>query len=117
MIESEIRARDPQGVERARAELPDATTDARLSRMRRILCDPVRFAIVHALGAGPLSVEDIALVVRRPPAGTSQHLRVLRDLEVVQVRKIGTTRVYGLRPDGLAHRIGQAIRRLLELAA
>ena len=109
--------RDPASVARARAVLPPTATSAELMRLRKVLCDPVRCRIVQALAAGPLSVEDLALVVDRNTAATSQHLRVLRDLCVVDVKPAGRVRYYCLRSKGFAGRLTSALRALEELAA
>jgi DNA-binding transcriptional ArsR family regulator len=91
-----IRPRDPDRVVRARAGLPGRALSAELARIRRVLCNPIRCEIVLALGAGPLSVDDLAIVVGRAPVATSQHLRVLRDLDVVEADAVGTARYYRL---------------------
>jgi DNA-binding transcriptional ArsR family regulator len=114
-VEEEDRVRD--SVERARAQLPEPRAQAELARLRRVLCDPVRCQIVRALRAGPLSVDELARVVERTPQGTSQHLRVLRELGVVEARPDGRARRYRLRAGGLAERVAQAARMLEELAA
>jgi DNA-binding transcriptional ArsR family regulator len=104
-------------IERARAELPGPTTQAKLARIARVLCDPVRYKIVRALRAGPLSVEDIAKVVGRTVPGTSQHLRVLRELGVVESQPAGRKRYYRLRPSRLTEQLERAVDMLTSLAA
>jgi DNA-binding transcriptional ArsR family regulator len=66
------------------------------------LADPTRRAILERLAGGPRSVGDIArgLPVSRP--AVSQHLRVLKDAQLVTERREGTRRVYRLDPKGLA---------------
>ena len=54
--------------------------------------------IVRALSAGPLSVNDLAVVIDRTPTATSQHLRVLRELGLVDGARQGTVVRYQLRP-------------------
>src|SRR5579884_123254 len=104
-------------VARARAQLPGMRAQVELARLRRVLCDPVRCEIVRALRAGPLSVEELAAVVDRTPQGTSQHLRVLRELEVVEAERDGRVRRYRLCDGGLAGRVELATKMLEELAA
>ncbi len=104
-------------IERARAELPSPTTQAALARIARVLCDPVRCRIIRALRAGPLSVEDLAEVVGRTTPGTSQHLRVLRELGVVECEPAGRERHYRLRPSRLTEQLEQAVDMLTSLAA
>ena len=65
--------------------------------------DPTRRAILERLRNGPKSVGDIAsgLPVSRP--AVSQHLRVLKEANLVTERREGTKRLYRLDPGGLAH--------------
>jgi DNA-binding transcriptional ArsR family regulator len=65
------------------------------------LADPTRREIFARLSVRPRSVTDLAgeLPVSRP--AVSQHLRVLKDAELVRVRPEGTRRIYAADPDGL----------------
>jgi DNA-binding transcriptional ArsR family regulator len=65
------------------------------------LSDPTRRAVLEEVAAGPVAVGDIAarLPVSRP--AVSQHLRVLADADLVEVRVAGTRRLYSLRREGL----------------
>ncbi len=62
----------------------------------------MRRAILERLVGGPRSVGDIAseLPVSRP--AVSQHLRVLKEANLVTERREGTRRLYRLDPNGLA---------------
>ena len=66
------------------------------------LADPTRRRVFGRVAAGPCSVTEIAreLPVSRP--AVSQHLRVLLDAGLVDVRRQGRERFYGPRRDGLA---------------
>lgn len=66
------------------------------------LGDPTRRAIVERLLRGPLPVGRLAdgLPVSRP--AVSQHLRVLREAQLVTVHAAGTRRIYALDPAGFA---------------
>ena len=65
------------------------------------LADPTRRAIFALLATRPWSVTELAkeLPVSRP--AVSQHLRVLKDADLVRVRPEGTRRIYAADPDGL----------------
>ena len=65
------------------------------------LADPSRRTIFARLAARPHSVADLArhLPISRP--AVSQHLRVLKEADLVQVRAEGTRRIYRADPDGL----------------
>ncbi len=76
--------------------LLDGDADELLKPFRDVMCEPTRTQIVRALSAGPLSVGDLASVLRRSKSATSQHLRVLRDAGVVSARRRGRVVKYSL---------------------
>jgi DNA-binding transcriptional ArsR family regulator len=65
------------------------------------LAEPMRTTIVEELAASPLSVGALAerLPVSRP--AVSQHLKVLKESQLVRDRVDGTRRVYSIDPAGL----------------
>jgi DNA-binding transcriptional ArsR family regulator len=65
------------------------------------LGDPTRRAILELLRDGPSPVGRLAarLPVSRP--AVSQHLRVLERARLVEARREGTRRYYGVRREGL----------------
>lgn len=73
------------------------------------LGDPTRRRVFARVARGPCSVTEIAqdLPVSRP--AVSQHLRVLLEAQLVDVRQLGRTRLYRSRPEGL-----DQLRRELE---
>src|SRR5215216_4805325 len=66
------------------------------------LGDPTRRAIFERLAERPHAVGELAreLPVSRP--AVSQHLKVLKDAELVIDRPAGNRRIYQLDPDGVA---------------
>ncbi|MDT4993606.1 MAG: hypothetical protein QOH97_3498 [Actinoplanes sp.] len=66
------------------------------------LDDATRRLLLERLTAGPLSAGELAagLPISRP--AVSQHLRVLREANLVHERREGTKRVYRLDPSGLS---------------
>ena len=65
------------------------------------LGDPIRRAILERLLRGPLPVGELAreFPVSRP--AISQHLRVLKDADLVLDRPDGNRRLYELNPAGV----------------
>ncbi len=65
------------------------------------LGDRTRRQIIQRLGAGPAAVGELAaqLPVSRP--AISQHLRILRNSDLVTFETSGTRNVYRLDPTGL----------------
>src|SRR3954447_23036354 len=66
------------------------------------LGEPTRRAVFELLQGGELSVGELAarLPVSRP--AVSQHLRVLKEAELVDERRNGTRRLYRVDPRGVA---------------
>lgn len=65
------------------------------------LSNATRRAIIERIAQGPCTVSEIAQVIPVSQPAVSQHLRVLREAGLVQVRKEGTKRINTLAPDGL----------------
>lgn len=84
-------------------------TLARAGDPWQAMADPTRRRVLASVAHGPRSVTDIAreLPVSRP--AVSQHLRVLHDARLVDVRARGRLRLYELRQEGL-----DRLRRELE---
>ena len=66
------------------------------------LGDPTRRAILDRLFAGPQPVGKLAagFPISRP--AISQHLRILKDANLVAGESSGTRRLYRLNPDGFS---------------
>nr|WP_281372506.1 metalloregulator ArsR/SmtB family transcription factor [Prauserella isguenensis] len=64
--------------------------------------DPTRRAIMACLAGKELAVGELAdeLPVSRP--AVSQHLKVLKNADLVAERTVGTRRIYRLNPAGVA---------------
>jgi len=107
-------ARDPVQAARARQQLAPDPPAGLLDRVRRAVCDVARLRILQALAAGPLSVDDLALVIERSPTATSQHLRVLRELGLVAGTRRGTAIYYRLRPGPETAHIQAVVHQLVQ---
>jgi len=88
-------ATDPAAL-RARRALEDHAHVERLSRMFRALGDPTRSKMVYALSLGELCVSDLAGALGASLSATSHQLRILRDLDIVHVRRDGKSQRYTL---------------------
>ena len=83
-------------VARIRRALDDHAQVERLSRTFRALGDPTRSKMVFALSFGELCVSDLAQVIGASLSAASHQLRILRDLDIVRVRRDGKSQVYAL---------------------
>ncbi len=66
------------------------------------LGDPTRQRIVEMLAARELSSGEIARRFDMTAPAVSQHLKLLREAGLVQVRRDAQRRIYTLHPAGLA---------------
>jgi DNA-binding transcriptional ArsR family regulator len=71
-------------------------------RVFHALGDPTRRAIVERLGAGPLSVSQLAAPLDITLTAVAQHLRVLEDSALVHSDKTGRTRTCRIEPMGFS---------------
>lgn len=87
---------EPDAFEVAQAELLPLGVQRNAEKILETLCDPSRFRIVQALRATPLTVSEISRVISKTRAATSQHLKVLRDVDAVTAQRRGQFVVYSL---------------------
>src|SRR2546429_6268669 len=87
---------DPERVASAEERLHRPATIEGLAQLQRVFCEPGRLEIVRALATTPLSVSDLAAVIGRKVQATSQHLRILRQLGVVENERRGRHVYYRL---------------------
>ena len=73
------------------------------------LADPTRRSILELLRNGPVPVGELAEQLPVSRAAVSQHLKVLRNANLVSETASGTRRFYRADPEGLAE-----LRRYLE---
>ncbi len=66
------------------------------------LADPTRRALFERLGKTPSSVGELAAAFPISQPAVSQHLRVLREAELVRVTRQGTRHIYQLNGRGLS---------------
>lgn len=84
---------------KARRLTPD---ELRLARMLKALGNPVRFQIVTYLAEHPTCItRDIVRATPLAQATISQHLKVLREVGLIQGEVEGPATCYCLDPDGL----------------
>ena len=66
-----------------------------------LLGDPTRRAIFELLARHPSTVGELAQQLPITRSAVSQHLRVLKDGDLVVSTAEGTRRIYRLNPDGV----------------
>src|SRR5437763_13570609 len=109
------QAIDPAAVATAEKQTLSPISERRMRRLLDVLCDGTRLKIVRALRGNELAASDLARVLGRSRSATSQHLRVLREAEVVRPSRNGNVVRYTLAPDinaQILEDIGRAFDRL-----
>lgn len=100
-----------------RHAMPTEGTLFRLAETFRVLGDPTRVRILHALSLEELCVCDIASLLGTTKSAVSHQLRLLRSLRVVRYRKAGRIVYYALDDshvgnllrEGLSHIMSQGV--------
>ena len=73
------------------------------------LGDPTRRRLFERICQGPCTVTELVATVSVSQPAVSQHLKVLREAQLVRVMKQGQRRIYQLNPEGL-----EEMRRYME---
>ena len=86
-----------------------------LAETFQALGDPSRVQIVWALAQGELCVGDIAELLEMSQPAISHHLRTLRNLRLVKVRRDGRTSFYSLDDDHIERLLKEGIEHVEDL--
>jgi len=78
------------------------------SELFRALSSPVRVALVSLLTEDELCVHELVDALELPQPLVSQHLRILRDADLVSRTRRGREVAYVLRDDHVAHIVADA---------
>jgi DNA-binding transcriptional ArsR family regulator len=107
---------DPARVRVARANLLSNNAASLMDDVRVVFCEPLRTQIVRALSMGPLTVTELVATTGRGRTVVSQHLRILRQENLVEAERRGRQMCYALST-GLASRSAVTVLALIsELA-
>lgn len=79
------------------------------AELLRALANPHRVAIVLALAERDLCVHELVDALDASQPLVSQHLRVLREVHLVEGRRRGREIAYGLTDRHVAHIVGDAV--------
>src|SRR3989442_12984514 len=106
---------DPVAVASAEQQMVRGAPERRMRKLVEVLCDTTRLKIVRALHDNELAASDLARVLGRSRSATSQHLRVLREADIVQPTRRGNIVRYRLADDlnaQILDDVGRAFGRL-----
>jgi DNA-binding transcriptional ArsR family regulator len=110
----EVQCIDELKVRRVRRGMPDPAAVADLAETFKVLGDPTRLRIVHALSREELCVCDIATVLGVSQSVVSHSLRALRQMRLVRYRKAGKIAYYTLDDDHIAALLAEGFRHVEE---
>ena len=95
------------------SELTDTSVE-RLTQIFKVLGDPTRVRLLHALTAREHSVGHLAIVLGVSPSAVSHQLRLLRGARVVRPRRAGRTVYYTLDDKHVLALFREGLRHALE---
>jgi DNA-binding transcriptional ArsR family regulator len=107
-----VRQVDAAKVDQGRAMLLGDDVYAGVSEIFRALGDTSRAKIVFSLLRQELCVCDLAAVCDLSESATSQHLRILRGLRIVKVRRDGRMSYYSIDDDHVRVLLGVCLNHL-----
>jgi ArsR family transcriptional regulator, lead/cadmium/zinc/bismuth-responsive transcriptional repressor len=107
-----VRRVDIEKVRQGRALLLSDSVYADTAETFRALGDPSRAKIVFSLLQQELCVCDLAAVCDLSESATSQHLRILRALRVVKVRRSGRMAYYSIDDEHIRVLLGVCLNHV-----
>lgn len=90
---------------------------ALLAQTFQALGDSSRIQIVWSLSLGELCVTDLTLALAMSQPAVSHHLRILRQLRLVKVRRDGRTSFYSLDDEHIERLLAEGMRHVTDLLA
>ena len=110
----EVRCIDAKKVMRARRAMKPDDSVERVADTFKVLGDPTRLRIVHALAREELCVCDLGTLLGLSQSTVSHSLRALRQMRLVRYRKAGKIAYYSLDDDHIARILGVAFEHVEE---
>ncbi|MBA4169296.1 MAG: helix-turn-helix transcriptional regulator [Chloroflexi bacterium] len=86
----------------------------RTSELLKALASAARLGIVLELSSAPRCVHDLTERVGTSQSATSQHLRVLRNLRLVEGRRQGREVIYQLTDEHVGRIVADALQHVTE---
>ena len=105
---------DAQAVARVKAALVNPAIASRLAETFKVLGDPSRVRIVHALSLEELCTHDLASVLGMSESAVSHQLGLLRLLRLVRFRREGRIVYYSLDDEHIRQLFEDSLRHVKE---
>jgi DNA-binding transcriptional ArsR family regulator len=84
----------------------------KISKLYKAISDPTRIKILYALKSHELCVCDISVILNMSQSLISHQLKILKDEDLVRIRKDGKTRFYRLADNHVQTLFTQAIEHI-----
>ncbi|GAB6175471.1 metalloregulator ArsR/SmtB family transcription factor [Desulfobaculum senezii] len=110
----EVHCEHDDAIARVGQRMLDDSTVTGLADIFKVLGDPTRVRILHALSVEELCVCDIAALLSMSSSAVSHQLRLLRQAKLVRNRKVGKSVFYALDDDHVRLLMGQGLAHVLE---
>lgn len=94
--------------------MKDTDVVARAADTFKVLGDPTRLRLVHALSREELCVCDLAMLLEQSQSTVSHSLRSLRQMRLVRYRKVGKIAYYSLDDHHIARLVRLAFQHVEE---
>jgi DNA-binding transcriptional ArsR family regulator len=113
----QIRYVDTEVVESVLCNLADRETASGVADLFRVLADPTRVLILHALSMASLCNCDLASILRLTESAVSHQMRELRMTKLVTAERRGRMVYYRLSDSHVRHVLEDTMRHAREAAA
>lgn len=104
-------------VEAIASELPPREAIHAMADTFKLLSDPTRLKLVHALSLGELCVCDLAAMLGVGSTAVSNHLRLLRGMRLVTYRREGKMAYYALADAHIIRLLAECFEHVQEPSA
>lgn len=111
----EVKYADEKQVKSVQKEMITDEIALDLAEAFKVLSDPTRIKIIHALSKAELCVCDLSALLGMHDSAVSHHLRLLRALKLVKYRKEGRMAYYSLDDDHIEKLFRQGLEHVQEL--
>ncbi len=102
-------------VEAITADMPPREAVFAMAETFKLLSDPTRLKLVHALSRGELCVCDLAAMLGVGSTAVSNHLRLLRGMRLVNYRRQGKMAYYSLADGHITRLLAECLDHVQEL--
>ncbi|MNR78882.1 hypothetical protein D3C86_317450 [compost metagenome] len=96
------------------SQIPPQEAIHSMAETFKLLGDPTRLKLVHALSKGELCVCDLAAMLGVGSTAVSNHLRLLRSMRLVSYRREGKMAYYALADEHITRLLAECLDHVQE---